>query len=337
MLGVAGFGVALVAASVGARAEEQVQSRWMVAATRGLSFLLPVLAGLGLYAIWLRVDQHGWSPERVLAVLVALIVAGYGLAYAVAAVRSDWGSSVRRFNRVAALGVMALAVLWMTPLLDAYSISAKDQLARYQAGLVKADELALWELDREWGVAGKAAVAELEAMKSTDEVLSKQLVRLTEAKSKWSFRGDRRLGNEQMVRMKRVFELMPVRPKGRRLDLDRLSEGNLGRLSYSSCTQLEDGGEPDCVAVFGRFDPNHEEDGLLFLLVTTEPNQATRLDGLFLSDGFKHSNRVKKLDFGGLEIEPQEVIGKVLAGEFELVPSRKFDLSVGGERLELTR
>src|SRR5690606_2556383 len=48
--------------------------------------LLP-LAGLAAWAVWLRVDQYGWTVERILAAAVVLLVAGYALGYAVAVLR----------------------------------------------------------------------------------------------------------------------------------------------------------------------------------------------------------------------------------------------------------
>jgi len=134
-----------------------------------------------------------------------------------------------------------------------------------------------------------------------------------------------------------MFEVMPVRPDGRSLDFDKLSDRNLDGMSYNSCLQLVEGAEPDCVALYGKFNLLREEEGLLFLLITRDPNQPERLEGYILGGNFTKYDRPVKLDLSGLKMEPQDVIDKVLAGEFKLVPSRKFDLSVGGERLELAR
>ena len=71
--------------------------------------LMPVYALLALYALWLRVQQHGWTADRVWAVLLAIVVAGYAFGYAWAVLRRRDGGlrALPGVNRVMSLVVGA--------------------------------------------------------------------------------------------------------------------------------------------------------------------------------------------------------------------------------------
>ena len=50
------------------------------------NFFMSYVRG-ALYAIWLRVADHGWTPGRLFILLVAVVGLAYGLIYAVAVLR----------------------------------------------------------------------------------------------------------------------------------------------------------------------------------------------------------------------------------------------------------
>lgn len=109
--------------------------------------LLPVYALLALYALWLRVGQYGWTADRVWAVLLAVVVAGYafGYAWAVLRRRDGWLGCIRPVNRAMSLVVVALAILANTPLLDPHRIAVTSQLERLAAGRTAPDDF-----DTDW-------------------------------------------------------------------------------------------------------------------------------------------------------------------------------------------
>lgn len=96
---------------------------------------LPVLAGLALYATTLRVGQYGWTPERFWAVLIAVVVGGYALGYAWAALRRGgrWLQGLEPVNRVMCWVVLATALLASSPVLDPVRITLDSQRARLRA------------------------------------------------------------------------------------------------------------------------------------------------------------------------------------------------------------
>ncbi|HEY4531277.1 MAG TPA: DUF4153 domain-containing protein [Luteimonas sp.] len=153
--------------------------------------LLPVYALLALYALWLRIDQHGWTADRVWAVLVALVVAGYafGYAWAVLRGRDGWLASIRPVNRVMSLVVVALAVLANTPVLDPHRIGVSSQLQRLADGRTAPDDFDLDWLRFESGRRGWEATLALRGHPAWAEDAGRlaELERLIARRSRWGW------------------------------------------------------------------------------------------------------------------------------------------------------
>lgn len=156
-------GISLVSIAVDQTDAEATQSPGLRRSAQAMALVLPVFAGLALWAIWLRVADHGWSPERVFVALIAVVGVAYGLIYAVAVLRGGaWMQRIRQGNILMALAVIGLAALWLTPVLNAERISAQSQLARFEAGTTPVDALDVSAL-QSWGKPGDDVMALLEA------------------------------------------------------------------------------------------------------------------------------------------------------------------------------
>lgn len=107
--------------------------RWPIDAALVLA---PLYAALALYAIALRVGQYGWTHERFWAMVAAVLLGGYALGYAAAALRRTgaWLAWLPRVNIALAVVVMAAVVLVNSPALDPYRITVASQLGRLHAG-----------------------------------------------------------------------------------------------------------------------------------------------------------------------------------------------------------
>ena len=98
-------------------------------AAQATALILPVMAGLAAYAVWLRVGQHGWTPERLFVALACGLALVYGLVYALAVLRGvGWMGRIRQAQHRSGAAVILLAGLWLTPVLNAERISARNQL-----------------------------------------------------------------------------------------------------------------------------------------------------------------------------------------------------------------
>ena len=105
--------------------------------------VLPVFAALALYALWLRIAQYGWTPDRFWAALIAAVASAYALGYAVAVFgsRAAWLAPLAVVNRVLSWGVVGLALLVNSPLLDPLRVAAASQAQRLQAAEGGAESL----------------------------------------------------------------------------------------------------------------------------------------------------------------------------------------------------
>ncbi len=163
MLTMVAGGIALVAIAVDRTDAEATESPLLRRAAKGMALLLPVFAGLALYAVWLRVADYGWSPDRLFIACLALVGLAYGLTYAAAVLRgAGWMDRIRRGNLALALAVILLAALWLTPVLNAERISAANQLARFMAGTLPVEALDIAAI-RSWGRPGAEVIAALDA------------------------------------------------------------------------------------------------------------------------------------------------------------------------------
>jgi hypothetical protein len=99
------------------------------------SIVLVPLVALAAYALALRVAQHGWSPQRIVATACVVIAACYASGYAYAALRS--GLPLTRLeivNILTAYAVIAVLFVLHTPFMDPARLSVADQIARLNNG-----------------------------------------------------------------------------------------------------------------------------------------------------------------------------------------------------------
>src|SRR5690606_13982517 len=119
-------------------------------------------AVLALVALGLRIDQYGWTVDRVWAALACALAAAYAFGYAWSALRcGDWLRPLPAVNRALSWVVVAVAVLANTPLLEPHRISVSSQLARLEDGRASAAELDLAYLRFESGRRGYRAAQSL--------------------------------------------------------------------------------------------------------------------------------------------------------------------------------
>ncbi|MGO4776323.1 DUF4153 domain-containing protein, partial [Lysobacter sp. 2RAB21] len=99
--------------------------RWLRHVVDAALLILPIYAGLGLYALSLRIGQYGWTAERFWAVLASVVLSAYTVGYAVAALRprAGWLHDLKRVNVGVSLAILALTVAANSWLLDPHRLS----------------------------------------------------------------------------------------------------------------------------------------------------------------------------------------------------------------------
>ncbi|KSB88284.1 hypothetical protein AS593_09025 [Caulobacter vibrioides] len=131
-------------------------------AARIAGLLLAPITVLAAYAIWLRVNQYGLTPERVYGAACVIVAAGYALGYAVAALKPGaWMKPLEPTNIALAFVSVAVLLGLFTPVADPVRLSVNSQLARLEAGKVKPEAFDYDFLRFDAGKRGEAALATL--------------------------------------------------------------------------------------------------------------------------------------------------------------------------------
>ena len=132
-----------------------VAVQWLVRAALALA---PVLAGLCIWSLSLRIAQHGWSVDRVWAAVLVALATLYALGYAACALMRGWLRLLGTINTWLALVVVATLLAIHTPLLDPAAMSAGSQARRLLSGATTPERFDFDHLRFDLGRAGVGAL-----------------------------------------------------------------------------------------------------------------------------------------------------------------------------------
>jgi hypothetical protein len=126
------------------------------------AFALVPLVALAAYGLSLRVDQYGWTPDRIIVFACIVVAACYALGYALAAVlRGPWLRSIELTNIIAAVVILAGLLALTTPIADPARLSVADQVARLESGRTSVDQFDFAFLRFDSGRYGEQALERL--------------------------------------------------------------------------------------------------------------------------------------------------------------------------------
>ena len=137
--------------------------RPVAVAARVAGLLLVPLILLAGYALALRVIEHGWTVDRIVAAACLALAACYAGGYAAAALRRGWLPTLAGVNVAAAFVVLGVLALLFSPLCDPARLSVNSQMARLEAGRITLRQLDVAYLHHHGARYGRAAIASLEA------------------------------------------------------------------------------------------------------------------------------------------------------------------------------
>lgn len=162
---------------------------WLVRMVGACLLCLPVLVLLAGYSTWLRIEQYGLTPSRLLAMILVLVVFAHSVAavWAVVVPQRQWLWSLRVSNPVIALGCVVVLLAIHTPWFNPLHYSAKNQVERVLSGKTPVADFDANTLLNYLGPPGKQAYDALLAQVKHGEVLSEPerqvlLTRLKEVK-----------------------------------------------------------------------------------------------------------------------------------------------------------
>ncbi len=170
-------------------------ARWLVEA--GLLAITGFLF-ISVWGLWLRIDQYGFTPPRVWAVLLWVVLAAYALGYAGAVLRrgSPWLPAVRPVNRAVAWLVVVVGLLAHTPVLDPMGWSARSQYQRLQSGRVAAEQFDYGYLRFQLGRAGTDRFEQLAHLDAHPEIeaIRAAVARARKATGYWEWKEQEKPG-----------------------------------------------------------------------------------------------------------------------------------------------
>lgn len=328
LMGTAIAAITLVSAALDQSDEAATPAVWMQRATRTLGVLVLPLTGLAVWAVWQRVAQYGWTPDRILAQTAALLLCAYGVAYAAAACRRGWMTRIRQANVTLATGVIVVCTLWMTPVLNAQRIATESQIARFTDGRLALDELPLWEMAHEWGKAGQSGLDRLAGRGEAE--LDRRIALARDSASQFRFSREV-AGVETGERIAQIAARLVVMPGNLRLvpaDLEGLPDYRLRAWARGCATELPEN-RFGCVLILGRFDVLAREQRQGILLYAE--GEETAADVLYISD--EGRSRVQRVQGTVQAVGPRPpltAITDALDGRFDLRPSGSQALWIGG-------
>ncbi|WP_368994636.1 DUF4153 domain-containing protein [Citrobacter freundii] len=122
----------------------------------------PIYMLIAGWSLWVRIQQYGWTPERLYGVLVVVVLLVWSFGYLASILRR--GRNPLELQGPVILGVSLLAlgllVLLSSPVIDAWRISVNSHMGLYHSGKIKPDQISLYMLDH----SGKPGRAALEAL-----------------------------------------------------------------------------------------------------------------------------------------------------------------------------
>jgi len=160
----------------------------MQAAALVLAVCILPLTVFAAISMGIRIDQYGLAPERIWALIAIIISTAYGLAYWAGLARgrlAAWSDYLRRANLQLAVVTCGIALFLALPVLDFGGISAKNQIARLEAGKLALEEFDFTALRWDFGDAGREALTEMSAGEGEQAELAAEALAQEERPGYW--------------------------------------------------------------------------------------------------------------------------------------------------------
>jgi hypothetical protein len=218
LLSAAAFCFVLLNALIGDSEDERRGGRIWVWSELALLLAVLPFGALALVSMSMRVDQYGWTPERIWGVLACLVAIAFGAADWLAFWRGRWKfeEALRTYQKVLASALCGVALFLALPIVDFGAISTRSQIARLRSGEIPPDKLDWAAVAFDFGPSGRQALQQIktaggrtgrlaaEALASANryEVQgeSERLARQDHARSHARFIGDPLEWNDDLAR-----------------------------------------------------------------------------------------------------------------------------------------
>lgn len=181
-----------VNAVIGSGKEERSPSRILQISAGVLSLSILPFSAMAAVSMGLRINQYGWTPERLWGFVAVYIALLCGLAYFWSAVkgRLDFDDVVRPLNTKLAITTCGIALLLAMPFIDFGAISTRSQLARLESGQVSADKFDWAALRYDFGPAGRKALERIANSGPADQKV--YAAKTIKSENRWEVKNEQR-------------------------------------------------------------------------------------------------------------------------------------------------
>lgn len=133
--------------------------RGMISASLCVAPIYMLLAG---WALWVRIQQYGWTPDRLYGALMVFVLLVWSFGYLIGLLRRGCDPDEWQGKVILSVSLLTLAILLLlaSPVLDVWRISVNSHMARYHSGKITADQISLYMLDHS-GKTGQEALKSL--------------------------------------------------------------------------------------------------------------------------------------------------------------------------------
>jgi hypothetical protein len=301
--------------------------RWGATA---LAVVILPLAVIAAIATGLRIDQYGFTPDRLWALAFVVIACAVGIAWwvALARERMGWAGEARTSNLRLAFGVMAAALFLATPILSFNAISAHDQVARLQAGKVAPERFDWAALAFDFGEPGKRAAARL--TQSGNAEIARLAKKAVAAKDRWTLL-DRQNAVERASTLDKRLRILPRPAPLPRSLREKLADWNACGGGIRPCTVMWQPGSGEAISIGGDCKPDRTSDDRAAALAAVEVGG---IEGCTVAHLLKNGDEWT-IDSGNhaaalSETERRAVVAALARGEVSIRPVERRQVFIGG-------
>jgi len=283
-----------------------------VSARTAAIVILPLTA-IAIYALGLRVNDYGWTTDRIVAAACLVVAGCYAVGYQWAAHSYDtWLCPIAKVNIATAFVVLAVLLALFTPIADPARISVDNQMARLASGRTPAEKFDFRYLRFDGQRYGQDALARL--ARSDVKLVSEKAIAALKMTNRWH--------NDRAAMSAASIENITVWPASTRLPASFIAQkwADLPEAQQPQCLRGE---ERKCEALLLDADGDGKQEVMLFGAGYTQGS-------LYAEEQPGKWVLVAHLSGGACG----DMRGKLRAGEFALSAPRWKALDIAGARLQ---
>jgi hypothetical protein len=167
---------------------KQIARVLRLAASAACALLLPITL-IAIYSLALRIQQYGWTTDRIIGAACLFVATCYAGGYLWAALeRNTWLARIAPVNVATAFVILAILLGLFTPIADPARLSVANQLARLESGKVSAANFDFDYLRFHGAQYGNAALQKLKAgaTGADAETIRKRADAALQKKNRWA-------------------------------------------------------------------------------------------------------------------------------------------------------